>query len=153
MKILLAVDGSEYAEAAAKSVAERPWPADSEVKIVAAIEPFQPHASELWAMPSGYWDDLESSARQQAKDAIAGAARQFDSTPELKIDNEILKGNPKAVIPEEAEAWGADLIVLGSHGYTGLKRMLLGSVSQAVLSHAPCSVEIIHRREDRPAAT
>jgi len=47
------------------------------------------------------------------------------------------------VILDEAESWGADLIVLGSHGYNAWKRFLLGSVSQAVVSHAKCSVEVV----------
>lgn len=55
---------------------------------------------------------------------------------------------------DEAKEWGADLIVVGSHGYTGLKRMLLGSVSQAMVDHAPCPVEVIHpkKREERAVA-
>jgi nucleotide-binding universal stress UspA family protein len=55
----------------------------------------------------------------------------------------ILPGSPKAVILEEAEAFGADLIVVGSHGHGALERFLLGSVSQAMTLHARCSVEIV----------
>ena len=49
----------------------------------------------------------------------------------------------KEIILDEAERWGADLIVVGSHGRRGLKRLWLGSVSQAVVSQAKCSVEIV----------
>ena len=52
-------------------------------------------------------------------------------------------GAPRPVILDEAENWGADLIVMGSHGYGAWKRFLLGSVSQAVVSHAKCSVEVV----------
>ena len=52
-------------------------------------------------------------------------------------------GSPKRIIVEEAETWGADLVVVGSHGYRSWERMLLGSVSQAVAAHAECSVEIV----------
>jgi nucleotide-binding universal stress UspA family protein len=52
---------------------------------------------------------------------------------------------PKELILEEAHKWGADLIVVGSHGRRGINRFLLGSVSEAVASHAHCSVEIIRR--------
>jgi nucleotide-binding universal stress UspA family protein len=50
------------------------------------------------------------------------------------------------MILDEAERWGADLIVVGSHGYRAWERFLLGSVSQAVVSHAKCSVEVVRCR-------
>ena len=52
-------------------------------------------------------------------------------------------GDPKSKIIDAAEQWHADLIVLGSHGRTGLERFLMGSVSDAVARHAPCSVEVV----------
>ena len=55
----------------------------------------------------------------------------------------MIEGPPKLVILEEAEKFGADLIVVGSHGYGFVERFLLGSVSQAVAVHAKCSVEIV----------
>jgi nucleotide-binding universal stress UspA family protein len=58
----------------------------------------------------------------------------------------VREGDPRSVIVDEAEEWGADMIVLGSHGYTGLKRLLLGSVAQSVAAHAHCSVEIVRRK-------
>ena len=56
---------------------------------------------------------------------------------------DIIKGSPKHEILGEAKAWAPDLIVVGSHGYRGLTKLWLGSVSQAVASHAKCSVEIV----------
>jgi nucleotide-binding universal stress UspA family protein len=70
----------------------------------------------------------------------------------LQIETAVIEGEPKVVIIEEAERWGADLIVVGCHGYGPVKRFLLGSVSLAVAVHAPCSVEIVrrqHRDESR----
>jgi nucleotide-binding universal stress UspA family protein len=54
-------------------------------------------------------------------------------------------GSPKHTILEEAEAFNADLIVLGSHGRGRVERFLLGSVSLAVVTHAKCSVEVVRR--------
>lgn len=68
-----------------------------------------------------------------------------ENAPDLKVAVEALEGSPKTVIIEEAERWGANLIVLGSHGYGALKRFLLGSVAHAVVLHAPCSVEVVRR--------
>jgi nucleotide-binding universal stress UspA family protein len=145
MKILLAVDGSEFSNAAAVSVARRPWPADSEVKIISVMELFQPYLTEMWAVSDEFWEDMDKSAKAQARNAIDQAKAIFQAAEQshLQISEDIAKGNPRSVILDEAEAWGADLIVLGSHGYTGLKRVLLGSVSQAIAAHAKCSVEIV----------
>jgi nucleotide-binding universal stress UspA family protein len=52
---------------------------------------------------------------------------------------------PKELILQDADEWGADLIVCGSHGRRGLSRFLLGSVSEAIATHAKCSVEIIRQ--------
>ncbi len=147
MKILLAVDGSEFGNAAAEAVAKRPWPGGSEVKIICAVEPFYPYMTESLTFPADFWDDVDSTANTQANAAIE-RAKQYFATPDaaaLTVSSEVLKGNPRNAILDEAEAWGADLIVLGSHGYTGLKRVLLGSVSQAVAAHAKCSVEIVRQ--------
>ena len=149
MKILLAVDGSKYSDAAVAGVAKRPWPANSEIKILSAIEPFTPYMTEIWATSNEFWEELDKASKDQANNAISGAVEQLskNASKSLKISTEIVKGNPKNAILDEAEKWRADLIVLGSHGYTGFKRMLLGSVSQAVASHAHCSVEIVRLPE------
>jgi nucleotide-binding universal stress UspA family protein len=65
----------------------------------------------------------------------------------IRIESKVLEGDARSAILDEARAWSADLIVLGSHGYTGIKRLLLGSVASSVVSHAPCSVEIVRRKQ------
>jgi nucleotide-binding universal stress UspA family protein len=145
MKILLAVDGSEYSYAAAQAVAERPWPAHSEVKVFTAIEPFTPYMTEMWATSSDLWEELDKASKDQANKAIHGAIERLNAAQDktLKISTDIVEGNAQNAILDEAEKWGADLIMLGSHGYSGLRRLLLGSISQNIASHAHCSVEIV----------
>ena len=62
--------------------------------------------------------------------------------PGLAITTKVLDGDPKTAIIEEARRWGADLILVGSHG-RGAAKLVLGSVAQAVAANAPCSVEIV----------
>ena len=61
----------------------------------------------------------------------------------LTASTVIRKGNPKHVLVEEAEEWGADSIFVGAKGVRGVDRFLLGSVSSAVAARAPCSVEVV----------
>ena len=57
----------------------------------------------------------------------------------------MVAGDPRAVLTEEARRIGADLLVLGSHGRSGLAKLVLGSVAAHVAAHAPCSVLIVKR--------
>ncbi len=148
MKILLATDGSDCSKAAVVAVAERPWPEGSEVKVISAIElPYTP-MTETWALPDSYFKELEAAVAERAEAAVNQAAKRLKSARgELLITTEVANGSAKDVILDEAENWGADLIVLGSHGYRGWRRFLLGSVSHAVATHARCSVEIVRSRK------
>lgn len=145
MKILLAIDGSPCSDVAVKEVAGRPWPADSQVRIISVVEPPFSIAAEGWVPPDDYMERLEQAAREQARAAIKRAEERVraGAGDSLQVSAEIIRGYGKDTILNEAESWGADLIVLGSHGYRGLKRLWLGSVSHAVASHAKCSVEIV----------
>jgi nucleotide-binding universal stress UspA family protein len=65
------------------------------------------------------------------------------NSPWLTVTTQVVEGAPAEVIVREACDWGADLIVLGSHGRSPLKQALLGSVASAVAANAPCAVEIV----------
>ena len=148
MKILLAIDGSDCSKAAVNSVAERPWPEGSEVKIISAMEvPFAP-TTEAWVLPDSYYSELDRVAREQAEAAVKYAVERIESgkASRLEVITKIISGSAREAILDEAERWGADLIVLGSHGYNGWQRFLLGSVSHAVATHAHCSVEIVRQK-------
>lgn len=145
MKILLAVDGSACSDAAINEVAQRQWPTGSEVKIICVFEPVVIPTPETWTLPDDYFEKMETALQEQANTVIVRAVAQFKAGQgaPLKVTTDVIKGYPKDVILVKAEQWGADLIVVGSHGRTGIKRLWLGSVSQAVASHAKCSVEIV----------
>ena len=153
MRVLLAVDGSRYSDAAVDQVTSRAWPPISEIRVITAYELPLASSPYTWALPADYFDKVDRAVRERAESikhaAMLKLSGSLDSS--IKITGDILPGSPRSVILDEADRWGADLIVVGSHGYGALQRFLLGSVSQAVVSHAKCSVEVVRIR-DRPAA-
>jgi nucleotide-binding universal stress UspA family protein len=150
MKILLAVDGSAFSDAAVQAVAVQPWPAESVVKVVSAVKlPFTPTA-ETRSLPESDYSQIEKARTEQAQAVIAKALAALGErgTPEMKIESATLIGDPREIIVDEATKWEADLVVLGSRGLGGLKRLLLGSVATSVLTDAPCSVQIVRRKNN-----
>lgn len=149
MKILLAIDGSSFSDEAVKEVARRPWPTGSEVKVVSVVEPPLLPTVESWVPPDDYIEALEKAGDDQARSIVNKTADLLrkEQGDGLRVSIEIVRGHPKHAIIDEAEAWDADLVVVGSHGYRGLTKLWLGSVSQAVASHAKCSVEIVRSRQ------
>jgi len=143
MKILLAIDGSPCSDAAVEEVARRPWPAGSLVKVLTALETPMPPTPEAWAIPLNYFEEMDAALRKQGENIVNRALQKLKFNKTLTADAVLVPGAPRPVILDEAESWKADLIVLGSHGYTAWKRLLLGSVSQAIVSHAKCSVEVV----------
>lgn len=148
MRILLAIDGSSFSDAAVTEIATRPWPAESEVRIISVVEPPLLPTVETWVPPDNYIQALEQAGEDQARSVLSKAADRIanEQRDKLRVTTEIVKGHPKHAIIDAAETWEADLIVVGSHGYRGLTKLWLGSVSQAVASHAKCSVEIVRSR-------
>ncbi|MGA3212194.1 MAG: universal stress protein [Terriglobales bacterium] len=149
LKILLATDGSEFAVKAEHSVAGRPWPAGSQVRIVSAVHLFTPGAQVVSptfyaAYPDMLVDEVWNQARTRAEEAVA-EARGILASGGLSIDagNATPTGEPRDVLLNVAAAWEANLIVLGSHGGHGFDHLLMGSVSEWVALHAQCSVEVI----------
>jgi nucleotide-binding universal stress UspA family protein len=142
VKILLAIDGSKFSEAAVRAVTERTRPQDTEIRVLHVVEP----PSLLVAREMGGYDpSLEAvweAETKQAEALVEKVANDLRSKG-LRVTTMVEQGEPKSQIIEAASNWRADLIVVGSHGRKGLEHFLLGSVSDAVARHAPCSVEIV----------
>jgi len=148
-KILLATDGSDCSVAAIQSVAKRPWPPKTAIRVISAVAPFIPVAD----VASAYFyagqsvlaaQAIEEAGRSRATEAIARAGELFRESGVKGVEaGGPIFGDPRAVILDEAKQWSADLIVVGSHGWRGLDRLMMGSVSESVAMHAQCSVEVI----------
>jgi len=152
MKLLLAVDGSPFSTPPVRAAVGRPWPPDSVFRVLTVVEfPF-PVAPEF-AVPVDL-AKTRQGLRTQAE-ATVRSVREMVERSGLRVETRVREGNAGREIVEEAREWGADLVLMGSHGRTGLKRVLTGSVAQHVVSHAPCSVEVVRgvEPESRAATT
>ena len=147
MKILIANDGSKFGHAAVELAAGLfVISEDTQIKVITVIEPAA--TLEIEAMIESV-EDLTDPANPAAQKAAQIGEASVKSLHEKcgykgsKISYEVLGGAAVPTIVEKAEEWQADLIVIGSHGYGFWKRALLGSVSDRVAHHAPCSVLVV----------
>ena len=146
-KILLATDGSPSSDRAAQSIADRPWGDGTEIEVLSVVE-LSLGTGQAWLEPpyvdSQQLEEQRAEAMQRAQKAVASAVQILVKTfPRVAESISVLVSGPKAVITEQADQTGADLIVVGSHGHRGIERFMLGSVSEGVALHAHCSVEVV----------
>ena len=145
MKILLAIDGSPPSEVAIEEVAQRPWPTPSTVRILSVIQPYVPPATEI-VLAGATLQEIRERQATEADQLVKQAGERITAPGRLSVDTAIAEGDPRTAIVDPADEWQADLIVVGSHGRTGLTRLMLGSVAQSVVAHAHCSVEVVRHR-------
>lgn len=144
IRLLVAVDGSEESWMAVRAVAERNWPAATEVRVVGV------HDSQLALASVGTTLGTSAAALQEEGHsrlscAVHEGARSLRQAG-LRAVPDILDGRPAKVLVTEAESWVADCIFVGAKAHCRLERFLLGSVADAVVSQAHCSVEIVRLR-------
>ena len=115
----------------------------AEIRLLHVLQPISTAAPPQMAV--GYAPELENQEREAHAlvERIAGQLRSAG----FKVDRAVVEiGDTREKIVDAAAQWGADLTIVGSHGRTGLKRLLLGSVAEFVIRHAQCSVQIVRRR-------
>jgi nucleotide-binding universal stress UspA family protein len=154
LRILVATDGSPCSDRAVQAVAMRPWPQDTRIEVISVARTRMPDVPDLLLIVEAAHVDAIEAARQRAPGHVQRAQDCLNAAGQagVTVTGQVLEGDPEDMILREAEAWPADLIVLGSHGYGPVTRRLIGSVAHAVALHAPCSVEIVRcpERQARP---
>lgn len=146
MKVLLATDGTVFSDSAIESINLFNFKSGDELKLVSVVDLALPMAVDIYTgyLPSTI--EIENNARENAKTTLEKTSQKIKSllsNAEIRISTEVLIGSPESRIVETAEEFQADLIIVGSHGYNSWERLLLGSVSDSVIHHAPCSVFVV----------
>jgi nucleotide-binding universal stress UspA family protein len=155
MKLLLATDGSPDAQAAVDFLKTVEFPASSQITILHIVKKHVYETEQALTADSKNETEfaqlaeelLEVRGRQGAK--LLEHTRKALSSYGLSIQERLVFGNPAAEILQTARYMPADLIVMGSRGSTGVKRMFLGSVSNKVVHSAGCSVAIIRNTDKK----
>lgn len=143
--ILLGLDGSQLAEAAIPHAANLAKTFGSKLVIVRAISIVIPTAP-LDEAPVAYGEviDAETQVAEEYIKAKVGELRAQG----LDVEGEDLLGNAGSAIIEAAERWKADLIVMATHGRSGVVRFLLGSIAESVVHDAKVPVLLIRVKEE-----
>ncbi len=145
MKIILATDGTKYGDAAAEMLGNFNLNKGDEIKILSVVDMAMPLGIDIYG---GYLPDtseLEKAGKENAARVVETTSKNLrDHFGEnVAVSSDVLFGSPDSRIVETAEEMNADLIIIGSHGYKRWERLLLGSVSDSVVHHAPCSVLVV----------
>ena len=139
-RVVVPIDFSRSSDEAIQTALEiTRKPAEVEVIHVARIPDNVPYAGEVYAMVEPLrWLEL----------AKTHLADYLNSRPQFAgVCSRVLEGDAATCIAEFAAETHADLIVMPSHGYHGVKRFLLGSVTEMVLRHSPCEILVLHRTD------
>ena len=145
MKILLATDGSEGAQAAIDFMERFPFSRDGKASVLTVVnrDDFMgKEEKQLNKEQRKVLREARDMVHKESKKLLAAKASRLKAAG-WKVSTEVRDGHPAAEIVEAAEEGGVDLIVLGGDGISAIERLFLGSISDAVLKHAPCSVLIV----------
>lgn len=144
LRIIVGVDGSPGSEAAVHAVAARQWPLKSAVRVIIVEDPLVPSMIGSLIPSVAKWIEESNEGEVDWMRKMADRAMQTLRSAELIVSSSVMPGDPKRVLVEEAEKWGADSIFVGSTGFSNrFERFMLGSVSAAVAARADCSVEVV----------
>ena len=140
MKILFGVDGSHCSKEAIATALTMRCPAGTELMVVSAVEFLEP-------LPS--LEGVKKRELEEAEKLVHQVVQQLrDTHPHAVVTGAVRDGFVYEELLETCKEWQPDLIMLGSHGRTGISFLLSGSVSRAMLLEAPCAVRIIRARSE-----
>jgi nucleotide-binding universal stress UspA family protein len=139
---MIGFDGSAGSQAAVDAVTKRCWREFSEVRLVTVLEDLTPSAIGRFIPPITSSVNQVNELERERMVQLANRALKKLASISISATSDILAGNPKDILVEEAHLWNADCIFVGANNFgSRIERFLLGSTSAAVAARAKCSVE------------
>ncbi len=140
MNVLIGIDDSTFSRAAIEHVKTMAWPAGTKFHVISASAPVFVGPGEA-AAPGAIAEIIEQQERFH-RDLADKAAASLKAAGFQAIAR-MVPADPRGALVDAAKSLPADLVVVGSHGRSGLTKLLLGSVATHVVTHAPCSVLVV----------
>jgi nucleotide-binding universal stress UspA family protein len=149
MKVILATDGTRQSEAAIEITKSLNLNEGDEIRVISVVDMALPLSVDVYAGYLPSTEEIEDAVKEKVEGNLEVTGKKLQeifSAKKVFIVTELLSGSPESRIVEKAEEIEADLIIVGSHGYNRWERLLLGSVSDSVIHHAPCSVLVVRSK-------
>jgi nucleotide-binding universal stress UspA family protein len=147
LRIILGVDGSVYSKAAVQEVLNHPWPDGSEIRLLSVIRTLDTYVPAVELFVDTRSGHALGGIYTEAKKQLETMAQDLHHyAPNCTWSADVRLGDIAEGLMTVAEEWEADLIVVGAHDRTGIAKLLLGSVSEALVTHAPCPVLVVKRK-------
>jgi nucleotide-binding universal stress UspA family protein len=149
MKVILATDGTNQSEEAINITKTLNLQDSDEILVISVVDMALPLSVDVYAGYLPSTEEIEKAVVENAQKVMQiteNKLKEIFAKKNISITTELLHGSPESRIVEKAEEFGADLIIVGSHGYNRWERLLLGSVTDSVIHHAPCSVLVIRNK-------
>lgn len=147
MKVLIAVDESDYAKAMAEFVVNHQWVEDTEFTIISVVEPLKV-GNIMAVLPGPILDEMMQQRQENAQVVVEDTLRDIAKVVSREnVRKIIVEGSPTEEIMKAVTIGKTDMLLIGSHGRHGIDRIILGSVSLFLVSHAPCSVVVIKPKD------
>jgi nucleotide-binding universal stress UspA family protein len=149
MKVILAIDGTKQSEAAIEITKTLNLNEGDEIRVISVTDMSLPLSVDVYAGYLPSTDEIESAVKENAEKILKTTGdklKEIFADKRVSVVTELLNGSPESRIVEKAEEINADLIIVGSHDYNRWERLLLGSVSDSVIHHAPCSVLVVRSK-------
>jgi nucleotide-binding universal stress UspA family protein len=144
VRIIVGVDGSPGATAAVGVVASRSWPLGTEARLIAVDDTIRPRGAASLVPTAAAWITESNQEHLGKVHAMLEYAADALLEAGLAVTQRTPKGSAQGLLSKEAAAWEADCVVVGARGFTSVDEpWRTGSVATALVTHAPCSVEII----------
>ncbi|MCA9803368.1 MAG: universal stress protein [Cyanobacteria bacterium HKST-UBA02] len=149
MKVLIAVDESQFSQEALNFVGRCPWPDACEFQVLNVNEVDRGILMELRAEHPVTLKEFEEKVYGDSRELIDSRVEALkEKLPGKTIEGRTELGDPRDAILKTIEEWQPQVLVMGSHGRTGIKKFLLGSVAEQVLLRAGCAVVIVKGERD-----